>query len=664
MVFERPKRTNQPNSSGSQANPTQRPNQPNQNRPRPQPGGGGPRPPRPGGGPQNPGGNNPPTPSPWLLEIMPQIDPQASFVEYLRWMRSLSENKTQDANTKVQLLQLAEEGANYFDRLKTLTDRTRKIAGTQGLVFQAKCAWRIRVGGHRGPESILLPAFDALGIPYIPSSTLRGVARTQAMREKMAQGMTWAEADKAVAPWFGHLEANQPNQAGKIVFLDAYPLPQSSGKSGGLTVDMANNIWKWEGENLPGYAPNPNSFFSLQEPTLLIGLRPGIGCTPEVLNQVKQWLVKGLQLGMGSQVNTGYGSLLVAGEKPSQTPFFQVEFNLEGQLIHGRQKFTQWQWNPNRNEWQMRGKPDAEVRPVAFKSMLRYWFRAFALGVLPSQDVKNLESKLFGAIDPQTRGWVIFQIHNGKLVQKEARPTAQGKDDPCGEQSGELQLFLSSEAPSPQQKAIQKLMQSLVWLMFHLGGIGQGARRPCYSRKTRDRAPWWRGSSLFPDSEADFWELPDSVTEFQQLFCRRLGDFHGALEQLSQQPLTPHTPRPAGQASRQHWVEAIDAHCRIVVCGGATRYGKPYALSVLHSDALKYNGNYDGNLCGSVLGAKVKPSPVWIADLGDYQVVTVFGFTNDPTNPRDRFLQKLQADTDRNNYAQIWPWNPKAKQIK
>jgi len=39
-----------------------------------------------------------------------------------------------------------------------------------------------------------------------------------------------------------------------------------------------------------------------------------------------------------------------------------------------------------------------------------------------------------------------------------------------------------------------------------------------------------------------------------------------------------------------------------------------------------------------VVGREVKPSPVWIADLGDYQVVTVFGATQEP---RKGFVKKL-----------------------
>ena len=691
MVFDRPKHpgkkqpipaTNRPNRPPSPA--TQRSTSGQSAAPKKviSTGGGGNPPGRNQGGNSNENNQNP-QPSPWLehpSDPNPNPSSTASFVEYLRWMRS-SDSQYKDP-TKVQILQMAEEQANYRDRLTTLTNRTKLIAG-EGNTFVVKCLWRIRVGGHRGPESILLPAFDALGMPYIPASTLRGVTRTQAIRALMLEeNRSWKRAEEIVSrKYFGYLDSkNSQERSGKIIFLDAYPIPQQSGNGGGLTVDMANNIWSWDtaGRDLL-YSPNPNPFFSLEEATFLIGFRRASQCKPEefeaISGEIKTWLTQGLQSGIGSQVNTGYGSLVRAGQT-ADPGFFSVNFTLEGQLIHGRQKFTQWQWNDRRNEWQMRGTPEAEVRPVAFKSMLRYWFRAFALGVLPvgteralttylkaicegqsispPPEVKALEALLFGSITPQTRGWVTFQIHNGKIVQQEARSSGQGKDDPCGEQSGELKLFLSSEAPSQQQKAIQKLMRSLVWLMFHLGGLGQGARRPCYSRKTRERAPWWRGSSLIPDSEDDFWNLPDDVQAFQQLFRQRLQAFYDALGQLSNQNINLNLPRSAGEISKKDWVEAVDSNCRIVVCSGATRYSKPYALAVLHSDELKFNDNYDAALCGTVLGAKVKPSPVWIADLGDYQVVTIFGITNDSQNPRQRFLKALKSQTESKNYAQIW----------
>ena len=58
--------------------------------------------------------------------------------------------------------------------------------------------------------------------------------------------------------------------------------------------------------------------------------------------------------------------------------------------------------------------------------------------------------------------------------------------------------------------------------------------------------------------------------------------------------------------------------------------------------------NYDSELCG-VSGDR---SPVWIANLGNYQVVTVFG-TN--KGKRQQFLTQLKEESDR--YLQIFRLN-------
>ena len=433
----------------------------------------------------NGGGGNRSQPSPWLdPDREPVPNATASFVEYLRWMRE-PDHPQKDA-TKVQILHLAQENANYRDRLKQLTQRTQLIAGREN-TFEVSCPWRIRVGGHRGPESILLPAFDALGMPFIPSSTLRGVARSQAIREVMTQKQVdWQEAQQHIVAYFGSLDAQPADQAGKVIFLDAYPLSSSSG---GLAMDMANNIWTWDHNRLD-YSPNPNPFFSLKKPTFLIGLRLASGCQdPQVLQQVKRWLIAGLQSGIGSQVNTGYGELIKEGSGKSRDEFFRVGFSLEGQLIHGCQRFSQWRWNDRRHQWDMRGTPEAEVRPTAFKSMLRYWFRVFALGVLKSEVAQTWEANLFGAINPTaTVGWVRVNILSGKVAQKEPKSNRQGQNDPCGEQKGILTLAYSVEAPSAKQEAIAQLCQNLTWLMVHLGGIGQGARRPTVLFETNTRS--------------------------------------------------------------------------------------------------------------------------------------------------------------------------------
>lgn len=582
------------------------------------------------------GNNNPPPPSPWLdPENEPQPDQSASFVEYLRWMRA-ADYPHKDA-TKTQILQKAQENANYTQRLEQLHRRTQLLA-KDGIAFPVKSTWRIRVGGHRGPESILLPAFDALGMPYIPSSTLRGVARTQAIREIMAaNNLEWKDAEKEIAPYFGDINAKDAkNKTGKVVFFDAYPLPS---KNGGLEMDMANNIWSWK-DNFMEYSPNPNSFLSLKEPTFLIGLRLASNCQDEnILEQVKQWLKKGLQLGIGSQVNTGYGQLILSGKNPRlESEFYRLDFELEGQLIHGYQKFEKG-----------KPRPQSEVRPVAFKSMMRYWFRVFASGVLPINEVQNIEAELFGSINPKKYGYLKVN-------------TTETPSHPKNEQHGSVILSLSTETPTSQINSLKKLYKHLLWFIVNMGGIGQGARRPKYKRSSN---PQIRGCTIYINNDEEFWETPNSIQRVQRQFQARLRDFYNSLGQVVGADIDPNNLRTVGQVSQKFWNDVADSNCKILVCKGENSSNKVYALKVLHSSEFNPNGNYDPDLCGKVIGG-AKPSPVWIADLGDVgdvgdvgdddhfscQIVTVFGAN---LNPRQEFIKQLRSNTSPQNFAQIFP---------
>jgi CRISPR-associated protein Cmr6 len=551
--------------------------------------------------------------------------------------------------TKTQILQTAQENANYTQRLDQLNQRTQLLA-KDGITFQVKSTWRIRVGGHRGPESILLPAFDALGMPYIPSSTLRGIARNQAIREIMAaNNLEWKEAVEKTTLYFGDINAKEKkNKTGKVIFFDAYPLPT---KNGGLEMDMANNIWSWKDDSTQ-YSPNPNPFLSLKEPTFLIGLRLASNCgDKKILEQVRQWLNKGLQLGIGSQVNSGYGELKPIDDNihpdnnknDNDSSFYRLNFELEGQLIHSYQRFTQWQWNHRRNEWQMRSAPVAEVRPTAFKSMLRYWFRVLASGVLPINEVQKIEAELFGGINPKKYGYLKVN-------------TTETPSHHKNEQHGSVILSLSTETPTSQINSLKKLYKHLLWFIVNMGGIGQGARRPKYKRSSN---PQIRGCTIYINNDEEFWETPNSIQLVQRQFQARLRDFYNSLGQVVGTDIDPNNLRTVGQVSQNFWNDVADSNCKILVCKGENSSNKVYALKVLHSPEFNPNGNYNPDLCRKV-GIKkedTKPSPVWIANVGDddhfsCQIVTVFGAN---LNPRQEFIKQLRSNTSPQNFAQIFP---------
>ena len=282
-------------------------------------------------------------PNPWLnhpLHQNPTPAKEASFVEYLRWMRILRENPNNNSQIKLvnngEVLELLEEilsNSDYSQRLQQLTKRTRSIAQVN---FEAKANWRVRVGGMRGPESMLLPAFDALGMPYIPSSTLKGIAREVAERELNAKNSS--VIPEQVREIFGEIEPTAC--MGKVVFLDAYPLPfpkiEDLDEIEGLVPDMANSIWTWDDNNIPQYKTKPNVFLSLRKPTFVIGLRLVNGADNTLLELVKRWLFEGLAQGIGSRVNSGYGTFKIIDSQEipqNNTEILSVKFQYEPLIV-------------------------------------------------------------------------------------------------------------------------------------------------------------------------------------------------------------------------------------------------------------------------------------------------------------------------------------------
>ncbi|NCO75359.1 MAG: type III-B CRISPR module RAMP protein Cmr6 [Cyanobacteria bacterium] len=600
-------------------------------------------------------------PNPWLFETTPPtIDNSASFVEYLRWMRS-PDYQYKDG-TKVEILHKAQEKArNYSSRLNTLNQRTKLMAEVS---FEAKSTWRLRVGGHRGPENILLPAFDALGMPYLPSSSLRGVARNYGIRELMHnESITWKEAENKIAPYFGSIDTNnKADQAGKVVFFDAYP------KEGSIEMDMANNIWTWENNNLK-YSPNPNPFLSLKDATFVIGLRLANNCKNQaILKKVKNWLINGLQEGIGSQINSGYGQLKELESKIEfKDKFLRMDFSLKGQLIHGSQKINNINqpFKKDRDgnfrltrdgKYQYDTYADEEVRSTAFKSMLRYWFRVFTLGVLSVDKVQEWESKLFGLIQPRNIAWVKFNLINGRIIESD--------NDECDQQKGTLILSYTPFIIEDKKTIVADLFNNLIWLTFRLGGVGQGARRSYYERNNN---PYYRGSKIYPKNPDDekFWTLTKNGEKLCIKFKNKIKGFYRTLEILTNQNQLINNICQFSQVTEHKWTEVVDSNCKIILISGTNNGNKPFALNLLHGEFHRLENNSYAeakSLCGGTKKERnfygmnqdrdVMSSPIWTNDLKLFEVVTVFGATQ---NPRRKFLDNLKNNAE--EYYQIFPFN-------
>lgn len=200
--------------------------------------------------------------------------------------------------------------------------------------------------------------------------------------------------------------------------------------------------------------------------------------------------------------------------------------------------------------------------------------------------------------------------------------------------------------------------------------MGQGARRPCYSRNGNPR---WRGSSFVYDDRDTFWQMPGSLEESKKVFQNHLSDFHKLLrdllelEGLNQRTNPISDPRSALDPEPHLWIDAVDKNCVILIVGKASKSNKSFSLNLLHQQlhALEDEKQFRDakSLCGGaktdrvlIRGQQVErkalPSPILVSEFGAFQIVTIFGANQ---KPRKQYLDELKRQA-RGEFTQIFPF--------
>ncbi len=185
------------------------------------------------------------------------------------------------------------------------------VTSQHAQVFEATTAWRLVVGlGQKGPLEVGFTFHHLYGIPIIPGSALKGLARAYASLVEERN-----ESDPDFLAIFGRAPTSggQENaaQAGKAVFFDAIPLNQPK-----LDLDVMNPHYPdyYRGERLPTNWQDP-------KPVYFLALKAGVrfafavgwrGTLDEQGRRLQglatEWLQKGLQeLGAGAKTSAGYG---------------------------------------------------------------------------------------------------------------------------------------------------------------------------------------------------------------------------------------------------------------------------------------------------------------------------------------------------------------------
>ncbi len=475
-----------------------------------------------------------------------------------------------------------------------LCQRTELLAGGDENTLRVSFSWRLRVGGTRGFRELLLPVFHPVfGVPYIPSSSLKGAARAWARQN----GELKSELSKILGILDGKVA-----QAAKVEFLDAFPTKEC------LSVDVATPQWHWQNGNV-AYKPEPHPLLSMEQPQFLIGLRPTKPENAKYIPIVKEWLENALKSGIGSRVSSGYGRAL--GQSSAFPNSKNYSFELWTQGMYGSEPPSK------QNHWQ--GK--TEFRPTAIRGILRYWFRAIALSLYEPSVCQALEDTIFGKLSQQ--GKVSISVVYNPSTRK----------DPY--------LYTGRICLEAAEEKYLDLLDKLLILASHLGGVGRGSRRPLHLLDV-DGRKYMRGCHWTVDTEAV--PLDYDPEAWKQLFTQIKASFTAV-----QSPTTSRNSSPGSPGRRQQ--DVLDANAQVWSLRSAEQIS-PDKVSDWQQEGLKDNvrgkalclfyGNdrFKGErkINGTeqrvgnpkVGGALETPSFVWIKSVfprvGDpYQVVTIFG---------------------------------------
>lgn len=496
----------------------------------------------------------------------------------------------------------AKAESNCSPIYEKLKQRTEALA-QDGAVVPVSFNWRLRVGGMRGFRELLLPVFHPVfGIPYIPASSLKGAARAWAIHNGDAHN-----AQRLL----GVLQGKSA-LAAKVEFLDAFPMKPC------LSVDIATPQWHWQGNRVV-YKPEPHPLLSMEQPNLLIGFRPTAKGKPADVQIVKEWLENSLQVGIGSRVSSGYGRAL--GQATTLPCSRSFDFELWTQGMYGSQQPTK------QNSWQ--GSP--EFRPTAIRGILRFWYRAVALGLYDSSVCQELEDNLFGALSRP--GELSLNVRFNEIRSKDPY-LYSGKIDIEASDSKHLDL-----------------LSNLLILSAHLGGAGRGSRRPLHLLNGRMRGCHW---------SLDDTNLPlkYDLNQWKQ-FLKNLTDKFKAVNPSTRL----HSVTPTILTQRQQDVLDKNAQIWLLKCSeqvppdhvrhwkaeGDNFKVRGKALNLLYSSDRYKGENQQGRGNQNVGGAFGIPSYVWIksifpANSTPYQVVSIFGVDHPERKAFAKELQNLGAE--------------------
>ena len=190
--------------------------------------------------------------------------------------------------------------------LKYLEQRWREMLRSYSSyeIFQSAPAWRFVVG--LGGASVLetgMTLHRLYGIPIIPGSALKGLARAYA---ETVEGKD--ANDPNVVAVFGKPPRSTPLESGEIIFFDAIPITLPKFKLDVMTPHFPDYYQKRTDLPADWQNPTPIYFLTVQDTKFLFAVAARREEGKGYVHIATKWLKKGLaELGVGAKTAAGYG---------------------------------------------------------------------------------------------------------------------------------------------------------------------------------------------------------------------------------------------------------------------------------------------------------------------------------------------------------------------
>lgn len=217
---------------------------------------------------------------------------------------------------EVQLKEMASISGNVFldDLLKRAALTAEAYGANRSSAFEMKQSGGMIVGlGGSSPLEVSITLHPVYGIPFIPATAVKGVARSWAENHA---GLQDNERKSILLEIFGSGDKYTPDdgtqQAGNVIFFDAYPKEYPT-----LELDVMTPHYSeyYTAHKVPAdwYDPVPVQFLTVRDAEFLFHLAVSGRVTDdarakELLARAKEFLTRALtELGIGAKTNSGYG---------------------------------------------------------------------------------------------------------------------------------------------------------------------------------------------------------------------------------------------------------------------------------------------------------------------------------------------------------------------